>query len=105
MRAVRLLVLALSLAVLPVPGAAAQAPAAPPTGSADTGVITVGPPVEEASPAPAAGSAQFQGPPRTLRGYWHLFVAFAVAWLLLFGYTVSLVRRFARVERELAARS
>ena len=102
MRAVRLLVLALSLAALPVSGAAAQAPAAPPTASADTGVITVGPPVEAASPAPAG--AAFQGPPRTLRGYWHLFVAFAIAWLLLFGYTVSLVRRFARVERELAAR-
>jgi CcmD family protein len=40
-------------------------------------------------------------PPRTLRAYWHVFAAFAIAWILLFGYALSLGRRFARVEREL----
>jgi CcmD family protein len=36
-----------------------------------------------------------------MRGYWHLFIAFAVTWLLLFGYVVVLGRRFGRLEREL----
>jgi CcmD family protein len=40
-------------------------------------------------------------PPATLRAYWHVFAAFAIAWILLFGYALSLGRRFARVEREL----
>jgi CcmD family protein len=39
-------------------------------------------------------------PPRTLRAYWHLFIAFAVTWLLLFGYALSVGRRWARLERE-----
>lgn len=30
----------------------------------------------------------------------HVYVAFSVAWLLLFGYAVWVGRRFARVERE-----
>jgi CcmD family protein len=45
-----------------------------------------------------------QAPPRTLRAYAHVFIAFALAWLLLFGYLVSLVRRFGRLERELEVR-
>jgi CcmD family protein len=57
-------------------GNAAVVPAVPPTG------------VERAAP------------PRTLRAYWHVFIAFALAWVLLFGYALSLGRRFARLERE-----
>lgn len=41
------------------------------------------------------------GPPRTLRAYWHVFIAFAVTWLLLFGYALSLGRRWAALERQL----
>ena len=60
-------------------------------------------------PAPAAASnatqapAPFQraAPPRTLRAYWHVFIAFTVAWLLLFGYVVMLGRRFRRLEEQL----
>ena len=40
-------------------------------------------------------------PPRTLRAYWHVFVAFAVAWALLFGYVIVLGRRFGSLEREI----
>lgn len=43
-------------------------------------------------------------PPRTLRAYWHLFIAFAVAWLLIFGYVLSLGIRFRRLDATLAAR-
>ncbi len=42
-------------------------------------------------------------PPRTLRAYWHVFIAFAVAWVLLFGYVVTLARRFRRLEEQVAA--
>jgi CcmD family protein len=42
-----------------------------------------------------------QAAERTMRGYWHLFIAFAVTWLVLFGYVISLGRRFGRLEAEL----
>jgi CcmD family protein len=54
---------------------------------------------------PPAGLPQRAAPPRTLRDYTHVFAAFALAWILLFGYVVSLGRRWSAVERELAARS
>ncbi len=41
------------------------------------------------------------GVDRTMRGYWHLFIAFAITWLLLFGYAISLGRRFGALERKL----
>ena len=39
--------------------------------------------------------------PRTLRAYTHVFVAFGVAWVLLFGYTVYVGRKFGQLEEEL----
>jgi CcmD family protein len=54
----------------------------------------------EAPPA-AAGLPQRAAAERTMRGYWHLFIAFAVTWLLLFGYAISLGRRFGKLERQL----
>lgn len=53
----------------------------------------------------SSGLPQRAAPPRTLRDYTHVFAAFAIAWLLLFGYVVSLGRRWSAVERELAARA
>jgi len=51
--------------------------------------------------APAAASGlQRATPPRTLRAYWHVFIAFAVAWVLLFGYVVTLAQRFKRLEEQ-----
>ena len=38
---------------------------------------------------------------QNLRPYWHVFVAFALAWVLVFGWIVSVARRLARVERNL----
>ena len=40
-------------------------------------------------------------PPRTLRAYWHVFIAFAVTWVLLFGYALTVGRRFGKLEEEL----
>ena len=65
----------------------------------DTGAATT-----SYQPAPAGAGSSLparQAPPRTFRAYWHVFIAFAVAWLLLFGYTVSIARRFRRVEEQL----
>jgi CcmD family protein len=38
--------------------------------------------------------------PRTLRAHAHVYIAFAVVWALLFGYAISLGRRFSRLEEE-----
>lgn len=38
---------------------------------------------------------------QSLRPYWHVFIAYTLAWLLVFGWVISLARRFARVEQEL----
>jgi len=95
MRPIRIALLAL-FALLATPAAcappvAAQAPA----------------PTQAAAPA-ADGAAQTgtlprYTPPRTLRAYAHVFVAFAVAWVLLFGYVVFLSRKFRRVEEQVEA--
>ncbi|MDQ3521501.1 MAG: CcmD family protein [Gemmatimonadota bacterium] len=53
--------------------------------------------------APASGLPARQALPRTLRAYWHVFIAFAVAWILLFGYALSLGHRFVRLERDIQA--
>jgi CcmD family protein len=64
---------------------------------------------DASAPAASAGAgaealplAQAGQPPRTLRAYWHIFIAFAVTWLLLFGYAISLGRRWARLEADIA---
>ena len=70
------------------PAAAAQAPAAVPGQEASTGTQAL----RRTADAP---------PPRTLRAYWHVFIAFTLAWLLVFGYAISLGRRFRRLEEQL----
>ncbi|HVG46306.1 MAG TPA: CcmD family protein [Longimicrobium sp.] len=79
---------ALALALAPAPRAFAQdAPGA----------------VTAATTQPGAGALpgeQAPAPPRTLRAYWHVFIAYALAWLFLFGYALSLGRRFRNLERD-----
>jgi len=62
------------------------------------------PPATAAAAQPAGSGAlpgdQLSAPPRTLRAYWHVFIAFTLAWLFLLGYALSLGRRFAKLERE-----
>lgn len=38
---------------------------------------------------------------QSLRPYWHVFVAYAVAWLLVFGWLFSVGLRLTRIERRL----
>jgi CcmD family protein len=38
---------------------------------------------------------------QNLRPYWHVFVAYAIAWLLVFGWLFSVARRLTRIERKL----
>jgi CcmD family protein len=57
------------------------------------------------SAAASNGLPAGMGVPRTLRSYTHVFVAFSVAWVLLFGYTVSVGRRFKRLEEQVEALS
>ena len=74
----------------------ASAPASPATAQA------AAPPAAVVQGAPLPG-AQAPAPPRTLRAYWHVFIAFGLAWVFLFGYALSLGRRFRNLEREVEA--
>jgi CcmD family protein len=38
---------------------------------------------------------------QNLRSYWHVFIAYAIAWLLVFGWIFSVARRLTRIERKL----
>jgi CcmD family protein len=38
---------------------------------------------------------------QNLRGYTHMFIAYAIAWALVVGWVVSIARRLGRVERAL----
>lgn len=50
-----------------------------------------------AEPAAALQSA----PGRGMRDFWHVFVAYGIAWLLLMGWMVATFRRLGRVEKQL----
>jgi CcmD family protein len=96
------------LMILAPQGSLAQSPDTPVSSDATAPAATAEP---YAAPAAdgfagveAAGVADRSAPPRTLRAYWHVFIAFALTWLLLFGYAISLGRRWARLEKEVLAR-
>lgn len=96
------LVVGSALGALPAAVHAQAAPAVEsPAASADATPVVA---AEAAAPAAQAAPvfAREQAP-RTLRAHWHVFAAFAIAWLLLFGYALALGRRFARIERSLDA--
>lgn len=38
---------------------------------------------------------------QSLRPYWHVFIAYALAWVLVFGWVVSIARRLGRVQRDI----
>lgn len=48
-----------------------------------------------------AGLPERSAAPRTLRSHWHVYIAFTVAWVLLFGYAISIGLRMSRLEREM----
>jgi CcmD family protein len=97
MRPIRIVLLAL-FALLTAPATApslAQAPAAPATESAAPTAVDAS---QSGSGLPGRAT-----PPRTLRAYAHVFAAFAIAWVLLFGYVVFIARKFRRVEEQVDA--
>jgi len=87
------------LALLLLPATALVAPS-PPGGAHVLAAETV---ASALSPAQAQGGQG--GSPlasQTLgRGYWHVFIAYAVAWLLVLGWAISIARRLSKVEREI----
>lgn len=107
MRPLRIALLAL-FALAAVPAAHAQAPAGERSTEA-AGAASAGAPVSpaaDAADAPSSSASNLPArytPPRTLRAYTHVFVAFAVAWALLFGYVVFIARKFRRVEEQVEA--
>jgi CcmD family protein len=55
---------------------------------------------------PDAGFAQGMADPgalanQSLRGYTHMFIAYAIAWAVVVGWVISIARRLARVEKAL----
>lgn len=36
-----------------------------------------------------------------MRDFWHVFIAFGIAWVLVFGWAVAIFRRLGRVESQL----
>ena len=101
MRRIRIALIALAV-LLAAPAAARAQPPAGETATEAAAATQAGTPT--AAPVPAAESAgPGYTPPRTLRAYTHVFAAFAIAWMLLFGYMVFVARKFRRVEEQLEA--
>ncbi len=91
----------LVLMLVAAPGAA-QGPDTPV--SSDEVTVPMAAAAQPAQVAPGAEPllAERAAPPRTLRAYWHVFIAFALTWVLLFGYAISVGRRLGGLEREVA---
>lgn len=53
---------------------------------------------------PAELLGQGSGPP-SFRPFWHVFAAYAIAWLLVLGWLVTIARRLGRVEERLGRRA
>jgi CcmD family protein len=103
MRRIWIALIALA-ALFAAPAAArAQAPAGE-TATEAAAAAQSGAPTAAPAPVPASVSSGLpatSSPPRTLRAYAHVFAAFAIAWVLLFGYVVFIARKFRRVEEQL----
>ena len=94
-----------ALAALPVaaqePGAASDAAGVEAASAQTTDVAAEGATIDAPTQPTSSGLPPFAPPPRTLRAYWHVFAAFAVAWGLLFGYAILLARRSGALEEQL----
>jgi CcmD family protein len=51
-------------------------------------------------PNPLVAQAALSGA-REMRHFWHVFIAYAIAWILVFGWLLSILRRLRRVEEKL----
>ena len=83
----------------PLPGQVEE-PAAAEAGTG-YGAPTAAPGSSDPATGGTTGLPRAAPPPRTLRSHWHVFVAFAIAWGLLFGYALALGRRFGTIERRI----
>jgi len=50
---------------------------------------------------PEALGAQATAEARQMRHFWHVFAAYAIAWVLIFAWLVSILRRIRRLEDRL----
>ena len=55
------------------------------------------------SPDWASAQARDLGSQGLGRAYWHVFAAYAVGWVFIAGWVVSLTRRLGRIERDLSS--
>jgi len=95
-----ILFVAAFLFVIAGPAAASGQEAAPPPEQASVTVGQAGDVGAGAVMQPATGLPERTAQARTMRAYWHVFIAFAATWLLLFGYALTVGRRFGRLEQE-----
>jgi CcmD family protein len=51
---------------------------------------------------PAGLDAQSAASPR-MRDFWHVFIAYGVAWAVLFGWVFAIFRRLGRIQSKLDA--
>ncbi len=84
----------------------ASAVVSPLTASADAGSVAPGAQAEQAATSGTqgiqAGDLPAQSAPaRSMRPYWHVFIAFGITWALIFGFALSIGRRFGRLEVEI----
>ena len=54
-----------------------------------------------ALPAEVAAQATELGRQTLGRAYWHVFIAYALAWAFVAGWIISIARRLSRVEKQL----
>jgi CcmD family protein len=104
MRIPTILALLALAAAAPIPAAAQEPASSAATAEREGAAAPAGPAATAEAPAaprPFTATPLGATQPRTLRSFWHLFVAFAITWALVFGYTISIGRRFARLESDL----
>lgn len=53
---------------------------------------------------PVGAGAQEAASSVEMRHFWHVFIAYAIAWTFLFSWVVSILRRVKRVEERLGGR-
>ena len=53
-------------------------------------------------PGTLAAQATELGQQTLGRAYWHVFIAYALVWVFVGGWVISIARRLARIERRLS---
>lgn len=98
-RSIKVITVAIVLAIGAAPGAAAQ------MASPAIAVVAQGGDGGAASSVQAGGSGlpARTPPPRTMSDRWPVFVAFSIVWLALIGYTLSFNGRLKRIAAALSA--